>query len=142
MVPALNYGFSRPFSSPRNWISSMFQFNWSTKDEAWNEHSNLFQSVRDEIVFKLWSINFKNSAFKFVNFTENKECRIKFIIPSNKFSILSFKFVQCYWASTPGRRIWLKLWRKWMPINDSFCCLVLSYCDRRIWIAMGDKARN
>ena len=35
---------------------------------------------------------------------------------------------------------------KWMTIDEiSFCCLVLSYCDRRIWIAVdenGWQARN
>ena len=44
--------------------------------------------------------------------------RIKFVILSNKFIILSFKFVKCYWAFTSRRRFWLKLWRKWMPMDE------------------------
>ena len=30
--------------------------------------------------------------------------RIKYVILSNKFITLSFKFVKCYWAFTSGRR--------------------------------------
>ena len=59
---------------------------------------------------------------------------------------LSFKFVKCYkdlyfWETDLSETLTK------MNANrlNLFCCLVLSYCDWRIWIAIdekGDKARN
>ena len=61
-------------------------------------------------------------------------------------NILSFKFVKCYWASTPGRRIWFKLWRKWMPIDEivfAVSCSATVTDEFELQLTKtGDKARN
>ena len=66
-----------------------------------------------------FSIQSRQLSLKFVSVAKRvTNARIKFVILSNKFIILSFKFVKCYWAFTSGRRFWLKLWRKWMSIDE------------------------
>ena len=59
---------------------------------------------------------------------------------SNKFIILSFKFVKCHM----GLYIWETILSETLTkVNanrrNCFCCLVLSYCDRRIWIAVDEN---
>ena len=49
--------------------------------------------------------------------------------------LLSFKFVKCYWAFTSGRRFWLKLWRKWMPIDE--IAFAVSCSSRRAGSSFG-----
>ena len=111
------------FSSPVHSISSiLIQFR-PKKITAFKSKVQFRQIV---IHIRFLSIKFNNSAFKFVNYCHWNSslslrvtnARIKFVILSNKFIILSFKFVRCYWAFTSGRRFWLKLWRKWMPIDE------------------------
>ena len=66
----------------------------------------------------------------------------------------SFEQIQCsviqirqvLLACTPGRQIWLKLWRKWMPIDEivfavSCSATVIDEFELQL-TKLGDKARN
>ena len=80
------------------------------------------------------SLNFVSAAKRVRN------ARLKFIIFSNKLIILSFKFVKCYM----GLYIWETILSETLTKMNAnrrnwFCCLVLSYCDRRIWIAIDEN---
>ena len=74
------------------------------------------------------------SAFNFINFQFN------FVQRSLLRSNLKY-----YWASTPGRRIWLKLWRTWMPIDEIVSCSATVTVTDEFELQLtkiGDKARN
>ena len=105
----------------RHLFIQFHQFSIKFRPKKLTAFKSKFNFVKLSFTFVFFlSIKFNNSAFKFVNchWNSSLSLRIKFVILSNKFIILSFKFVRCYWAFTSGRRFWLKLWRKLMPIDE------------------------
>ena len=119
------YRFSPPtfVTSSFNFIN--FQFNFVReayfvqilRSISSNCHSYSFFVNR----IKKFSIQIRQLSLKFVSAAKqagNATRRIKFVIFSNKFIILPFKFVKCHWAFTSGRRFWVKLWRKLMSIDE------------------------
>ena len=76
----------------------------------------------------------RNGRIKFVIFQTNS----LFCHSYSSSVIWAFIITALYHISRT--RFWVKLWRK-MNANrrNWFCCLVLSYCDRRIWIAINEN---
>ena len=145
------YRFSRPFSSPLHSISSIF-YSISSREAycvqilssiSSNCHSYSFLVNKIE----KFSIQIRQLSLKFVSAAKRvTNARIKFVMFSNKFIILTFKFVKYYWAFTSGRRFWMKLWRKWTPIDEinfAVSCSATVTDEFEFQLTKtGDKARN
>ena len=136
--------FSRPFSSPLHSISSVF--NSISSGEAYSRQilSSTSSYCHSHSVFfnqiKKFSIQIRQLSLKFVCVAR----RVRNVGSNSSF--LRTNSVFCH-SNSPSVIGPLHLGDEFdwnfdennVNRQNCFCCLVLSYCDRRIWIAVDEN---
>ena len=131
--------FSRPFSSSLHSILSILNSISSGEAYCIQILSSISSNCHSYSFFVKPTIKHSNSSI--VSAAKRvRNARIKFIILSINCTILSFKFVNCYM----GLYVWETILSETLTKMNAnrrnwICCLVLSYCDRRIWIAIDEN---
>ena len=135
-IPSFFYngiGFPAHF---RHLFIQFHQFPIQFRPEKLTAFKSKVQFRQIVIRIRFLSIKFKNSAFKFVNCHWNSSLSLSELrIQRSNSSLFQTNSLFCHSHSSgvigplhlSGRRFWLKLWRKWMPIDENALKFAVSY---------------
>ena len=146
-IHIFNYRFSRPFSSPLHSISSIFNSISSGEAYCVQILSSISSNCHSHSFFVNQIKKFSIHTRQYFIVTEICPCRLASYECNDQIRH-SFKQIHYFVIQIRQVLLGLYIWETMLietltKMNANrrkcFCCLVLSYCDRRIWIAVDEN---